>query len=167
LKKVSFPVFPLRDKPIQVDTVHLFKKDERIYLVDDTSIAGDTLGKRRLQLRTLVKDNIRMYRLHNAIYFLGDLVKMTKATSWYIDSSGLIFPYTKTRVVPLIFKPIEKIIPIKTGGAILEIKGISTRFKCLYKPTTEQYAGLLKLSSMEYILYGVYNERHKDTRRKI
>lgn len=167
LNNITFPVFQLeKTKPIVNENLvyyHDIYKD-KLVIVDDTTIPLDTLGKRRLQL---VQKEIPLYKLNNAIYFIADLIKLTKGNQWYIDNSGTIFEYKKSKIVPLIFKEIKQIIPIKTGGAIVEVLGIPQRFKTMYLPEQVEYAGLLQISKVEYILYGLYKEKHKDTRRKI
>lgn len=166
LSKISFPVFQLEKiKPVVEDNkIYYISTSGKINLIDDKSITAQTLGRRRLIIN---ENKQKLYKLHNAIYFLGDLIKITKSSHWYIDNNGTIFEYKKSKVVPLIFRDISQVIPIKTGGAILEIKDIPQRFKCMYMPVDVKYAGLLKISNLEYILYGLYKEKHKDTRRKI
>ena len=56
---------------------------------------------------------------------------------------------------------------MEAGGSIIEVEGIPSRFKTLYTLRKDElYAGILK-DGFEYILYGVYKEKHKDTRREI
>jgi len=170
LTEISFPVYKLdKLKPAEESGVVFYVKNDSIYIVDDKSIPKETLGGRRLQLQSqnFEEKKFNIYKLKQAIFFLGDFIKVAVSNQWFIDSKGNIFTYTKTKSVPLIFKRITQILPIKTGGAILEIEDMSTRYKCLYKPTNEKYAGLLQLSPREFILYGVYNELHKNTVRKI
>lgn len=166
LSRIVFPVFQLEKiRPAVVDGVVFYSGQSRDWVVDDTTVPQATLGRRRLLIKG--RENTKLYRLNNAIYFVGDLIKLTKGSHYYIDSTGYIFNYKKSRIVPLVYLPIEEIIPINSGGAIVSVKGIPQRFKCLYMPRFVKYAGLLKISSVEYILYGLYEVRHKDTRRKI
>ena len=156
-------------KPVEEAGVVAYVRNDQLYIVDDTNIDKATLGERRLQLanQNFETKQFNLYKLKNAIFFLGDLIKLATAGQYFIDSAGLVFNYKKTTIVPLIFKKIKQIIPIKTGGAIVEIEDIPSRYKCLYMPVDKHYAGLLELSSREYILYGLYATPQKATRRKI
>lgn len=133
-------------------------------IVDDTNIDKPNLALRRLQI---LKDNGPLKKINKAVFFIGDLIKLADSKTWFIDSNGLVFKYTKTKSVKLQFKKIKAIIRIKTGGAIIELEGIPTRFKTLYTPSNSiQYGGVL-VDKMGYILYGLYLEKQKDTVRKI
>ncbi len=167
---ISYPVFRMgTERPSKEGDVTLFIRhygDDSISykVVDDTSLHGDTIGKRRLQL---LKDGVPVKKLGKAVFFLGDLIKMASPTVWLVDNNGLVFQYKKTTTALLTFKKIKYVHPISTGGAILEIEGIPSRFKTLFAPTDgERYAGILVLG-ISYILYGLYTQKYDDTRRKI
>ena len=169
LTEISFPVYKLEKiKPTEIEGVIAYHRNDSLYIIDDKSIQKPTLGERRLQLvqRSLNKE-FKLYKLKHAIFFLGDFIKLAVSGQWFIDNLGNIFTYKKTKTVPLIFKKIKQIIPIKTGGAIVEIEDIPSRYKCLYTPEQKYYAGVLQVSSREYILYGLYTTLQKDTCRKI
>lgn len=153
----------LKLKPVNIEGISFYIKTEPL-IIDDTNIKEATLGARRLHL---LANNVRLFKLKNAIFFMGDFIKAAESGYYFIDSNGLIFTYNKTRNVPLVFHKILEVIPIKSGGAVLTIEGIPQRFKCLNVPTTEKYAGLLKLSKLEYVLYGLYDNRLPNSRRKI
>ena len=51
---------------------------KRKSIIDDKSLPGDTLGKRRLHIK---EDKAK---INMAIYFLGDLIKLAKPTIWFI-----------------------------------------------------------------------------------
>lgn len=172
LQEISFPVYKLSDiKPVVEDgiTFYVFeynsKDGEVIKIIDDTNIPAKSLALRRLRMAV---DGVDLFKLSKAIFLLADLIKLSKNNTWFIDSLGHIFQYTKTKLVPLEFKRITKILQIATGGSIIIVEGLTTRFKTLFKVSDEyRYAGVLKLDSKSYILYGVYKEKYKDTRRKI
>lgn len=133
-------------------------------IVDDKNIPAETLGRRRLLLD---QQGVRLKKLTKALFFLGDVVKLGKKGVWFIDNSGYVFTYVKTRRIPLRFFKVEKFIPIKTGGTLLEIKGIPGRFKTLHNPlSNEKYAGIL-VDGMKYILYGLFTEQHQNTVRAV
>lgn len=170
LSNVSFPIYYLgKEKPEEVNGILFYiRVDDNgeyvYYIIDDKNLPGNTIGKRRLQ----IDENVKKFSLRKAIFYIQDLIKITHSLTWFVDNNGKLFSYKKSKVVPLIFKRILKVIPNRVGGAILEIEGLPTRFKTLHIPPVEhKYAGMLKLSPLSYILYGTYDRKYKDTTRKI
>ncbi len=174
LSTISFPVYKLEERPPSQDGGVLFYarqyKDGRVELkvIDDTTLAGETFSKRRIQLLHMtLEGKIKLQKINTCIYFVGDLIKISKPNLWFIDSNGKPFTYTKSRLVPLVYKRINKIIPI-VGGVLIEVEGILTRFKALFAPLDiHKYAALLKISPRSYILYGYSDTMQPDTVRKI
>lgn len=160
-------------KPEQKDGVTFFYHNKRdvddnefvtIHVVDDKSAPGDTLAKRRIRL---MQRDVQLYRIRYAVYFLGDLVKIAKPKTWFIDSLGKIFQYEKSTRAELIFMRISQILPLATGGAVIEVDGLATRFKTLFMPSSDStYAGILKFGK-SLILYGVYDQPYKNSWRKV
>lgn len=174
LNQIQFPIYHLgHDKPEREDTRVFYTyevqlSDGDVYVktmvVDDTSVPGNSLAMRRLQLKN---SGIDLAKLKHAVFFLGDMIKLSKGGTWFIDSNGYVFEYRKTKRVPLVFKNISQIIPIKTGGAIVEVQGVGTRFKVLHAPNPlTKYAGLL-LVGTGYLLYGLYEDKLTDTVRMV
>lgn len=172
LQEISYPVFKLPDKPnVQDGVLYYYSESEKdgvtkgkLQIVDDANLPGVTLSSRRLQI---LKDGGVLYKLRNAIFFLGDLIKVSGANTYFIDSNGKLFSYKKDKMYKLRFYPIAQILPINTGGAIIEVKGMPSRFKTLLTPSDDvKYAGVLHMG-MANILYGLYEELPKDTRRSI
>ncbi len=174
LNQVQFPIYHLgHDKPEREGTRVFYTyevqlSDGDVYVkhlvVDDTSVPGNSLAMRRLQLKNI---GIDLAKLRHAVFFLGDMIKLSKGGTWFIDSNGYVFEYRKTKRVPLVFKNISQIIPIKTGGAIVEVQGVGTRFKVLHAPNPQiKYAGLL-LVGTGYLLYGLYEDKLMDTVRMV
>jgi hypothetical protein len=174
LQEIVYPVFRLgAEKPVFLDGVVLYLrqyKDEdgqtvqKVRIIDDTNLPGETLALRRLEI---LKSKVKLKSLGNAVFFLGDLIKLAHRKLWFIDSAGNVFQYKKTAVAKLVFKKITLMHHIPSGGAIIEVEGIPSRFKCLYSPRAgEQYAGIL-VSGLSYILYGLYVEKPKDSWRMV
>jgi hypothetical protein len=174
LNRIQFPIYHLgQDKPTKEGTRWYYhyevhhkdgEIDPKIVVVDDTSVTGNSLAMRRLQLKN---NGVALAKLRHAVFFLGDMIKLSKAGTWFIDSEGTVFEYRKTKRVPLVFKPISQVIPIRTGGAIVEVQGIGTRFKVLHAPNQHtKYAGLL-LVGTGYLLYGLYEDKLPDTVRMV
>jgi hypothetical protein len=171
LSKVSWPVFPLGTKVPEVNGQLLTYTTEAltdeglvttIKILDDKSVAGNTLGRRRL----LIKHNL--LPLKYAVYFLSDFLKISKCTNrWFIDNKGYTFKYTKTTRARLRCFKIKKVIPGVATGALIEVHGLVERFKVFYVPELSvQYAGVLEWGKAR-IIYGLYEEPFKDTYRKI
>ena len=174
MKELAYPIFKLGlNKPETIDGVTFYlyqyvsddqEQTSKLKIVDDQNIEKDTLSLRRLKLKA---DNVDLFKISKAIYFLGDLIKLSTPHTWFIDSKGLIFKYIKTTKAELSFHKITQIIPIKTGGAIIEVENINTRFKALYTPeSANRYAGILKYGK-SLILYGFYSQAHSNTWRRI
>lgn len=173
LNDIVFPVYKIGDeKPQETDGVHYYMygkdiddSDGKLLLkiVDDKNIDKPTLALRRLEA---AKQGATLYKLSKAVFFLQDLIKLTKSTTWFIDTEGQVFQYKKTKRVNLTFKRVTKMMPIRTGGAIIEVEGLPFRFKTLFEPHDAKYAGLLSIGN-SYILYGVYSEKPEDSFRYI
>lgn len=174
---ISFPVYRVPyGHNIQSDGTVLYSYREfmdtddnvlvpSIRILDDTSVKGDTLGKRRMQLKL---EDVKLLRLPRAIYFFSDLIKLSTGSTTFIDNNGKLFTYTKSKVYPLVFKKIIRKFPILNGiGTIIEVEGIPSRFKtAYYLKSSENVVGLLKIGNA-YVLYGIYSEMYDDTRRKV
>ena len=175
LEKVHWPVFKLLDEEpercgtkllyrrlrIDFDTTDLVEIEK---VIDDTSVPGATIGARRI---VLANQDVKLLKIKKAVYFLSDLVKLAKANSWFIDSSGYHFQYKKSKRCKLVCKKITNILPGKTTGVVLELEGIHSRFKAMRSPEPyEMYAGVL-LHSSGYLLYGIYEHKFEDSWRMI
>lgn len=166
---IRFPVYFVgKTKPNVVDnkifTAYTDGNRDVVQVYDDKSVTGNSLAWRRLQLKN---SGVTLAPLKKAVFFICDLIKLSKQGSWFIDSDGTLFEYQKTKRVPLVFKPISQIIPVQTGGSIVEVQGIGTRFKTLHAPKgTEKWAGLL-LVGVGCLLYGLYDEKQEDTTRMV
>lgn len=173
LMEIVYPVFKIgNEKPSVIEGVSLIIRTYEIEgklvhkhkIVDDKNLPYDTLALRRLYL---YKQGIPLKQLSQAVFFLGDLIKLAHRSTWFIDSHGKIFRYNKTTSVSLLFRKITLQINIPTGGSIIEVEDLPNRFKCLYTPiNNEKYAGILKYGQ-GYILYGLYKEKPKNSRRMI
>ncbi len=174
LANIAFPVFRIgKAKPHFENNTYFYilgkdtdysDAEYKVLVLDDRNAAGDTLAARRLMLKA---QGTELYGLNKAIFFLGDLIKLAKKNTWFIDSKGSVFEYEKTRRVPLVYKKIKSITNIVTGGAIIEVDGLSERFKTLFAPTNnETHAGLLVLDKA-HILYGLYTQEYKTTNRAV
>ena len=175
LQTITWPVFKLSEKEPNQKNGLVFFHTEYIdetndtsltfKIVDDSNLPQKTLGLRRLALQ---KDSkIKLHKISTAIYFLADLIKLAKATTWFIDSSGKIFQWKKYTRAKLITKKIKQVLPAEGIGCILEVESISQRFKSLQRPQDfHQYAVFLVINRI-YILYGLSDVPRKDSWRLV
>lgn len=137
----------------------------KILILDDKNLAGETLSQRRLLLATDPK--VELFKLTYAVFFLGDLIKLATSSMWFIDSLGKLFKYKKTTRAILKMHRLKNVHPITGGGAVVEVYGITTRFKSLYPPDKDtSYVGLLHFGK-SLVLYGFYNKLYDDTWRNV
>lgn len=167
---IAFPVYLVgAHKPTVTNGIMYYvqaNEEDSVYravLVDDKNLTG-TFAMRRLQIK---EKKYPLFKLRYAIFFIADLIKLAKKGTWFIDSEGNLFQYEKTLRVPLVYKKISQLIPIKTGGCIVEVEGLSERFKTLHMPTNNPtWAGILQVRKSA-ILYGLYDKQYKNTTRLI
>jgi hypothetical protein len=175
LAEISFPVFKLKDtKPLVEDGLVYYKNESynldtaeeivKIKVIDDQNLPQPTLGRRRLQL---TEHKVKLHKIKTAVYFLGDLIKLAKANTWWIDNTGKLFQYKKSARAKLQCKKISKIFPLKGLGVVIELEGSHTRYKTIFRPKPEEvYAGVLE-SGKTSVLYGFYTQPFKTTWRKM
>ena len=175
LSTIVYPVFLIgKIEPYTEDGVtclfrsrtHLETGEDRhdVRVIDDKNLSQPTLSSRRLALSA---QGVDLYPLKYAIYFLGDLVKLSTPKTWFIDNNGKVFNYIKATKAKLNFRKIRQLIPITTGGVIVEVDGVASRFKSLYMPEKgKTHAGILTFG-MSHILYGFYDQEYKSTWRTV
>lgn len=174
MKDIVWPVYRLSERKPRIEngvvfyTAEYFDKDTaensaNIRVVDDRGIDKPTLGLRRLR----IPKGVSVFPIKTAIYFLVDLIKLAKSTTWFIDSAGKVFQYQKSTRAKLTFHKIRQILPAEGLGCIVEVEGLVFRFKSMKHPEAwEQYAGLIYISG-GYMLYGFYEHKPKDTWRMV
>lgn len=175
LEQIVWPVFRLGEREPQRDNGVVYYATEysdletnehtgTLRIVDDLNIDKPTLSRRRLQL---LVQGVKLFPIRQAIYFLGDLLKLAKATTWFVDSSGQAFQYKKTRRAKLLVKRITQVLPTQGLGAVVELEGIAHRFKTVFKPAADdEYAAVLQCG-LGYIFYGLYKTKPTSTWRMI
>ena len=137
---------------------------ERIRIIDDKNLLGETLSRRRLQLSS---KQVPLYKIKRAVYFIGDFIKLATPRMWFIDSSGTVFQYKKTTRAKLRFYKVKNIFPVGGIGAVIEVQGLSERFKVLFRPAeAEHWAGIVEVNDLKF-LYGIYDKNYDETWRMI
>lgn len=175
LEQIVWPVFRLGEKEPQRDGDVVYYATEysdldtndrtaTLRIVDDKSIEQPTLSRRRLKLAT---DDVPLFPIRQALYFLGDLLKVAKPTTWFIDSEGQLFQHKKSTRAKLIIKKIKNVFPTTGLGAVIELEGMPQRFKTVFKPSPDmEYAALLQ-TGLTYIFYGLYVDKPTESWRLI
>lgn len=174
LKDLVWPVYRLSEKKPTVEDGVVFYKAEyadidtaqikfNIRVVDDKSIDKPTLGLRRL----VIGNTRSLFPIGSAVYFLIDLIKLAKSTTWFIDSHGRVFQHKKIKRAKLQTHKITQVLPASGIGCVLEVEGLVFRFKSMRAPESwEQYAGILYVDG-GHMLYGYYEYPIKDTWRLV
>ena len=175
MTEISWPVFQLTSRVPQTENGVTFYATEsynrdtaeytqRIRVIDDKKLPGDTLSRRRLQLQQTAAD---VYKIKRAIYFVGDFIKLATTKMWFIDSVGRVFQYKKTTRAKLRFYKVKNIFPVSGIGAVIEVEGLPQRFKVLYRPVDNHaWAGVLEFAGIKF-LYGLYDQCYKETWRLV
>lgn len=160
-------------EPMQKDGITFYYKEyldtdtedyRRNYrVVDDKNINKPTLGLRRLQMDV----HNKLFPIGTAIYFIQDIIKLAKSTTWFIDSHGQIFQHRKIIRAKLKTHKIKQVLPASGLGCVIEVEGLPERFKSLQVPKPEDlYAGVITYSGKN-LLYGYYCEPIKQTWRLV
>lgn len=157
LHKVSFPVWNLPSADWERADGILFLDGK---CVDDRNQTGASLGIRRVQT-----SYPHMYPINRALTSHNGILKQT--TKYFIDNNGVPFLYEKTKMLPLKYLHIEKVTN-KGSASLLTIKGQRTPFT-VPRPPSDGYdwAGILHLSGLPWMLYEYSETKLKDTKRKV
>ena len=163
LQEITWPVFRLGEKKPEFDNGLVYYHSEyvdeevgkrvNVRIVDDKNLPALSIGLRRLHL--MQDKKTKMFPISTAIYFLADLLKLAKASTWFVDNSGQVFQYKKATRAKLVTKKIKQVLPAQGFGCILEVEGIATRFKCLQRPSTYQEYAVILQNGLSYMLYGL------------
>ena len=175
LEKIVWPVFRLSEREPTRDSGVVYYATEysdletnestgTLRIVDDQNIDKPTLSRRRLELALT---GVSLFPIRQAIYFLGDLLKLAKATTWFIDSAGTVFQYEKTKRAKLIVRKITRILPTGGLGYVIELEGIPHRFKTTFKPDADAHYAAVLYSGLSYIFYGIYRDKPTESWRMI
>ena len=159
---IVFPIFTITPEYKRIwdeFNVKYIETPSGIYILDNKNLKGKTLGERRLQMETGLR-----YTPRKAYYNITQLIK--SKTKTYIDNTGCVITYKKTRMVPLKYFRVKDVVSTEEG-CILLIKDVNfkVRTNCRMAYKTE-YVGLLVLGT-SYLLYEMSDVKKKDTRRKI
>lgn len=157
LAEISFPVYKFRkynsvkndDGIVYVDTFY------KTYIVDNTNLKGETLGERRLRVKT---KEFPLYPFKVFYSSARELVLNSKTSDTYIDTKGRIFKYKKTARVHVKYYEIKTVIKYRNKSIVhfkdfpLPVVISSSKFEHFFK-----FGGFFKFSDY-YMFYGFSEE---------
>ena len=157
IERIHFPVFNLPNGNWQLLDGLLFLDD---LILDDKNMRGDTLGKRRLQT-----PHENLFNLKKSLNTHIGLIK--SRDKHFIDSKGTPFIYEKTKMCPIKYHSIRK-VERREIGSVLFLNGIHTKFIIPRPPPSDcNWAGVLYIYNMPWMLYSYSTERLKNSRKKV
>lgn len=172
IKDIKWPIYAIgEDTKIHSEyNVTFATTYDKVTIIDNKNLEGDTLGRRRLNL-----DPDDLYRFNKTLFILPELVDYTRTKKikdrLFIDSSGVIFIYDKKETVKLIWRKTTNIEKF-SSFVLLSVEGLCDKFEIpnnywkMLIDANDYYLGLLVFPSY-YIVYDVSLEPKKDTWRKV
>ena len=157
LNSIKFPVYPLSKNvtTFRDGKIIVVSSGFRDYILDDTSILENSLGKRRLHISKEL-----LYPLKRAIITIGDFLLYTKIYNLFIDSNGKLFKYERRTKVPLIYRHINKKVPYMSGTMLIIENVHCPMFYYRVVDIGKNYAVLLYIEK-GYVLLGVTDKPSK------
>ena len=160
---IDFPVFTITKNYKNIwtkDKITYIETESGVYVLDNKNMQGDTLGQRRLRLKSF-----DMYIPRKVIHSVTQLIKSKHRT--FIDNNGIVFKYLKQTLVPLKYYEVSKVVNKPKIGCILYFKDIDNPIIVPCKQAYGiNYVGFL-ITKIGYILYEYSEEIKGDTWRKI
>ena len=157
MKQIEYPVFVLPSGGWElVDGLLLI--DNKV--VDDKNMEGRTMGQRRMQ--SAHKDLLvlrKMITSYNGI--------LKQGTKYFIDNVGKPFIYEKTKFAQLKYLKIKKVAQRQVVST-LTVEGHNAPFTVPRPPAPEmEWAGILHLYGLPWVLYEYSETKLKDTKKKV
>lgn len=160
---INFPIYGItnnRKKIWEEYNILYIETLSGIYILDNKNMNGNTLGERRIKI-----NNSKLYKPRQVCYNIIQLIKSKFTT--FIDSTGKVFTYKKSKFVPLKYYKVTNIIRSKDGECIISIPKINFVHKiACRKAYSIEYIGILH-TDYGLVLYEYSNIEKKDTKRKI
>ena len=164
ISEIKFPIFGITDSYKRIwieDNITYIETASGVSVLDNKNLEGDTLGQRRLRIKSQSKYIPRL-SVHTVAQLINSKYRL------FIDNEGIIFHYVKHKVVPLKYYKVKKRIKIEDGQYI-----VLTLDKILHSikvPARQaygiNYVGILD-TDVGYIEYEYSEEPKTDTWRKI
>ena len=156
LPRIEFPVFALPSDNLFVQDGLLFHNNA---VVDDKNQIGENLGARRIQTPH------QILKLRTCCEDISQLID-NRAPA-YIDYSGYVFTYRKTKYQRVIYHRILSVIP-KDFACILKLSKVN--FPVIVKrppPHGKEWVGMLYFNNKPWLAYEYSDYRCAPRRRMI
>lgn len=169
MSQVSFPAYRLPTKPSEDGGIIYYATENTetdklsVRVIDDLNKKGKTLAERRLQM---LKEGVPLYNFSLSVFFLGDLIRLSKSGVHWIDSNGKLFEYKKSKSYKAVVKKITK---LKNMGGywIFEVEGDPSRYKSIYGPPGASYTRAVFLQDgFNLIFYGFTDHETVNIKRR-
>ena len=159
---VEFPIFGLAKNYKRTwteDRISYIETDSGVYVLDNKNLEGDTLGQRRLRVKSA-----KLFIPRLVVHSIPQLIKCEQKN--FIDNKGLIFKYIKHTRVPLKYYKVDKVVDTDQG-CVLHFNGIHNPIILSCREAYGiGYVGFLH-TQIGYILYEYSESIKGDTWRKI
>ena len=154
---IEYPVFVLPSGGWEIQDGLLLLEDQ---VLDDKNQAGRTLGARRMQ--TPHRDILPLRKM---LVSYNGILKQSGRN--YIDNLGRPFTYEKTRFAQLKYLKIKE-VQLKDTATLIKVKGHNSPFTVPRPPEAGyNWAGVLHLHGLPWVLYEYSETKLKDTRKKV
>lgn len=156
IESIVFPIYKLpSDNIMEIDGL-VFLEDG---ILDDKNMPGKSLGMRRLQ--TPRKDEL--FKLKKGVNSIEGLLSY----NYWIDSSGRIFIYKKTKSCDLKYYLIKK-VERKETASVVWFYNLQIPFEIRRPPPrSAAYARILFFSGTPWLIYAFTETSGKDTKRMV
>lgn len=154
-RSIRFPVYELPSEDVYSSDGILFFNEK---VLDDRNQPGKSLGERRLTTP---------HQKQKLVNFFPSFLDMVKGDrSLFIDSNGSPFRYEKTKFCRVEARKINKKISRETYS-IIYVDGVTNLYKVDRYPKAEDWALILMLDNMPWLLYGLSENQIDNFRKKI
>lgn len=136
-----------------------------VYILDDTSLAGDYFTRRTF-IATHPEDyKLKLYSLKIRANTIAQVLSLIKDGKHFIDSSGHIFKYKTSKIYWIDSFPVVHIEKKSHNSYLLCVKVDPFTHMYLSSPEPSDYVQLIELNS-SYILYDLVPHETPRFRRK-
>lgn len=166
--KIQFPIYPLKAEPQLIDNILFTENNKGDYLViDNKNMPGATLGIRRIQHIKASSSDIVYRKLFVLKYPIHNFISILhKGVFRFIDSSGKVYNYIKTKFVPLETYKLKS-YQVFPEGYVIHVHNLHCSFFSNRAPNLqEKYVQVLRMGR-GFLMYGFSTEFKKTTRMKI
>jgi len=172
IRDIRWPIYAIGSDHIVSEDMNVIYVEHNgaLSILDNKNLSGDSIGKRRLRI---AKEEL--YHLKRTLFMFSELVEYTRTKTIenrkFVDSSGIVFNYSKKERKKLIWRKVRSIenynnyVVLKVAG-LLDTFELPTNYWKQFKDESEVYLGLIDFGRY-YSIYDIDIVNRKDTWRKI